>query len=260
MMKHMRYYYGRKLSCKLSFSIIELVIFLIILSLFSMAWNHYSHATHGARLLGLISELGYYKKSVTNFIKIYNYFPGDFPHASFFWNNNCQIKELEDKKNICDGNGNYKVHDSNEGFIAWRHLLNASLLNGKNTEYAKIKKAKLGYTVPLSKFYESGGYQLLSDTRLNNINYYIGDTSSKLYIRFAGANNISDNLLKATMTAKDMFYIDTKFDDGRPLAGRLFADSGYGLAANSCINDSKQTYNILNKKTSCYYQYMIPIY
>lgn len=219
----------------------------ILMSILSMKYLlNYSNT------LSFITEISYLKQQIISFKQKYNYYPGDLPIT------------YGQKDNMLFGNGDSYIDDDNESLFAWQHMEWSGLVK-LDFLYQIRSYAKISYNMFKSKFFDCG-YQILTDRKLNNINYFF--TDKRNFLRIA-QDKQNGNLSKPCLSAKHAGQIDYKIDDGYPLQGRVFSDQGYqGLSVNnrsiqnhdqinSCIcknNNAMYIYCLSSLKISCIMQ------
>ena len=190
-------------------SFLNITISLSVISLFLTLIITFSSMQENAKAISLINEISIYREKNLYFKERYNYFAGDFPFAENIWN------EAD------SGNGDNVVDDVSESFRVWKHLEYADLYS-YNYIWEDYKSAKVNKNMPLAKNF-SCGFQVISDRKLNNSNFYFA--KKNIFLRIAKEN--VKNLSASCISAKQASYIDKKIDDSLPLAGKLFADKGY---------------------------------
>jgi hypothetical protein len=207
--------------------------------------------------LSFITEISYLKQQIIQFKEKYNYYPGDSPFID------------EKVVNVTVGNGDGYIDDKNESLFAWRHMQWSDLIK-LDFLYQPRSYAKLSYNMFKSKFVDCG-YQILTDRKLNHVNYFFADRM--VFLRIAQDKNLG-NLSKSCLSAKHAAQIDYKIDDGYPLDGKLFSDQGYLELSvgkdlyknkgeiNSCIcknNNAIYTYCLSSNNVSCIMQLNIDV-
>jgi len=223
------------------FTLIELSIVLIIISLIVGGVVGGKSLIHSAEIKSVISDYNSYRTSLNSFLLKYDYPPGDLPNASEYWTS-C----TDDGANTCNGNGDNKIRGYNEGIRAWQHLSFAKLINGT---YSGITQANMPENT-------------LPTTALNNSIYSINafDTLAGLlgafgvgptyYGFFVGKWNSTSYFVNANISARDVKNIDIKIDDGLPgTNGNVGGFVSWMDAGISCINGTQ--YDVGNPDAKC---------
>lgn len=191
--------------------------------------------------MGLIKEISSLSEKVSKFRNKYHYYPGDFPFAQIVF------------ENSNSGNGDGYVRDYNESLHSWEHVQSSKLLN-LPFEYKKNSHARIEENMIKSK-YTKCGYQILADRKLNNLHYYFEKKMN--FLRIAQDKSFG-NLSKSCLATHKSYMLDKKIDDGSPVSGLLFSDTGYSsnLSASNCIcrNDNLDYFYCKNKKIDCIVQ------
>lgn len=191
--------------------------------------------------LMLINEISEVKSSILFFHKIYKFYPGDFPRAKKIINSNY------------NGNGDNIISDNIESLFVFEHMQKANLIYDKNFNYRYLSHAKININMIASK-YSRCGYQLLTDSKLNNINVSLDRKEN--FIRIANHKNKGNLTLPCTknIVSRD---IDTKLDDGNPIKGVFLSDNEFNDHEKKCIcrkNEKLVNYCIFNYNENCIMQ------
>lgn len=213
---------------KKGFSLIELSISLVIISLIIAAIAGGNHLIRTARLQRVISELTDYAKAVDQFTLTYHHLPGDMPTATAFWSN------------VQNGDGNGRIEgQETEQLQAWSHLAHAHLITGSFTgEPTEGTMFEANINVPASSIKEAYyivGYQELypsSGSGHTGHTIQLVSTDSSLYPE-GGA-----------LSASDARLIDKKLDESaNPANGNIFVfRSGIEHATQgSCVTTDYTT-------------------
>lgn len=223
------------------FTLVELAIVLVIIGLLVGGVLAGQELIKRSRLNSIVKDFQDYDSDITIFKNKYNQLPGDFNKGSVFFT---------DCATNCDGNNDKEIYYSTEGFILWRHLEKAGLIKGggytgvigtlpnhynlfgENTPYTALENC--GFAVYwgsriIAPFY-SGTY---ADSQ-NNISF--------------GMNNTSSMTTRPCTSGRETYYIDTKFDDGKPTTGRLTAT--YSGNTN-CYDSGTLEYKMDSDNAAC---------
>ena len=211
-------------------SFIDFFISLIIISAILIISLSGKYFLDKSKQLSFIREIKTLTKQNHIFKQKYKYYAGDYPFAKNLW-----------QENFISGDGDGYIKDDNESLYAWYHLEKAELTK-LNFLYEKRSYAKILYNMPRSK-YLNCGYQILADRKLNKINFYF--PKKKNFLRIALDKNFG-NLSKSCIATDILRDIDLKIDDGSPVSGDIFADTGYGSDvskdAEKCVCKEKNNY------------------
>jgi len=222
-----------------AFTLIELSIVLIIISLIVGGIVSGKSLIRSAELKSVISEYNTYLTAYNNFLLQYDDIPGDMTNASEYW-----------PGVAVDGNGNRLVYVYTDEVInTWHHLSLAELVNGtfvgSNAGYGR--SSELGITVPASKM--KGRGWILVDTgvlhgRQGNAFGFMTPTT------FPGG--ASKHPWGGSLTPKDAISIDKKFDDGDPREGLLYIGNAVpSMWSQLCINNATGIMDFTSTRTDC---------
>lgn len=239
------------------FTFLEMSIVLVVISLLIGGVMVGGDMLRSARLRTIVTDTERYESAVTEFQKIYRALPGDMANATDFWGeadpdpDTCSKlagdADASTDKTTCDGDGNDSIYGSNaasyrghEMFRMWQHLANAELIDG---QYAGVnhcdvdfnKCFKAGWNSPTSEirtatwalFDLSGGTTNLpqyfyAPTTAADPNATPSDESGYRHvIIFGGEEPDSTFPFERILTPKELWSIDTKFDDGKPSSGSI---------------------------------------
>ncbi len=192
-----------------------------------------------SEITSIISDVKSYQTAIENFSSEYKSLPGDMNSATSYWNDT----------NNGNGNGLIESPQNNRGdiesFLAWQHLIKASLLKGSYTGNATNgSEAEIGVNVPSAKRSKIG-YYLISGN--------LQGLGNRPEIR-VGAFHVSSPNDYSALTPIEAKSLDDKIDDGLPLSGKVFAANGNDIRAESkldCLEDNENAYNLKNEQVSC---------
>lgn len=243
-----------KTSNNAAFSLIEMSVVLIIISLIVSGLLLSSSFIKAAQLKSVITEFQTFQTAANSFKQQYAYLPGDIPNATSIW------KVVNQNEN---GNGNGDIDINSiilsemEPLIFWKHLSLAGILP---TQYNSSLSNNtpptiIGTNIPASN------YQSLDQVGLSCWGVY----GKYLYLGgiYSGPISTSEapqqHYLIPTSDAispLDAYYIDQKIDDGHASSG--FVKSQLGLtdlsqSSTACISNSPTVtdYNISNNARGC---------
>ena len=192
---------------KKAFSLVELSISLIIISLLVAGVIGGSRIIENSRLHSVISELDEYKSAYLGFKLTYNAIPGDFKDANIFWGNNC---DGSGSTNTCSGNGDGDIDRDTEGTRAMYHLLKGDFISDSLTSEVSANFTA-GGNIPRSSWQKSG------------ISLWGGGTDSVKASLFLGRAQSSGWNSGEIFSPKQAHFIDKKMDDSLPVAGEVRA-------------------------------------
>jgi prepilin-type N-terminal cleavage/methylation domain-containing protein len=222
---------GVSTSKQSGFTLIELSVVLVIIGLIIGAIMFGQHLIRAAELRSIASDKEKLVTAVYSFRTKYNAIPGDMRDAQSIWGAAASCAADQTTEATCNGNGDGKININtpsgtrgNEGFLLWKHLANAGLIEGSytglhaNTDLSCARD----YNAPSGKI--SGSLWYLED---------LGTVSSAFW---AWSNTFYGNMLELGMpqpnddpwgnvlTAAEAYALDSKIDDGKPGTGILFGD------------------------------------
>lgn len=198
------------------FSFLDSILVFIFISIITITILCINNIMDNAKSKAFIVETKNNITQIKLFKEKYKFLPGDLPFAQKFFNN------------VQNGNGNELVEDRNETFFAWQHLLVAKLINSNFTNF-NLTYAKIYANMQYSNN-SLCGYQIIADSKLNNIFYNLDEKSN--FLRIALDKGFG-NLTKSCLSSAESHLIDVKLDDGLPVSGNILADNGYN--ENGCI-------------------------
>lgn len=110
---------------KKAYTLIELSMVLIIVSLFVSITAMGSHLIRASEIRSVLTDINQYKVAISGFTLQYGELPGDIKDAQDFWPSTC----VDDEINLCNGNSDDIILPSKmEGLRAWQHLTLANIL------------------------------------------------------------------------------------------------------------------------------------
>ena len=243
------------------FTLLELAIVLTIIGLIAGGVVVGQTMIRNAEVASVITERGKYKDAVLAFRDKYASYPGDMPDATNYWgsaggdgsNPGCLNGQTTSAIASCNGNGNGLVADGgasfSERFTLWKHLANASLIEGaflgRTSGAMGTFVPTIGANVPAATLANSyWGVLMLSGAITGDTNFFDGTYPGN--ILFIAAPN------GAPMEPIEALNIDTKIDDGNPTSGFVFATKSTGTPAN-CTTTATSTalYNTTTTNKTC---------
>ncbi|RYE13611.1 MAG: prepilin-type N-terminal cleavage/methylation domain-containing protein [Rickettsiales bacterium] len=248
---------------KQAFTLIELSISLIIITMLISVIVTGSSIIQNAKNRQVISEYNFYRAAISNFRLQYNQFPGDFSDAYNYWPNDCSNTN-------CNGNGNGIIeyngnNNDDESLRAWQHLALSEFISGSYPGTRTVtNQNEVGNNIPSSKILSTGW-------SFYNKRCYTNDNINTLIFGAFRSGSINDS---AAITTRDAYDIDKKMDDASARTGSiigLYSDDALGkyctgstLSNNACVQDSSQNstksgyyyVNVNNGRNSCALQFL----
>jgi len=224
-----------------AFTLIELSIVLIIISLIVGGVVSGKSLIKSAELKSIISEFNGYLTAYNNFLIQYDDIPGDMNNASEYW-----------PGVAADGNGNKKISYINgeEAVNAWHHLSLAGLVNGTfvggNSSYTW--SSELGITVPAAKM-KGRGWALVDTGVLHGKQ---GNAFGFMTPSFWPGTGPKYYPWGGSLMPKDALSIDKKFDDGDPRSGVLYIGNSVPTGwLQRCINNTTGVMDLTLTTNDC---------
>jgi prepilin-type N-terminal cleavage/methylation domain-containing protein len=240
------------------FSLIELSIVLVILGLLAGGILAGQSLIRAAELRATVKQLTDSQQQLAMFQDKYFSIPGDFNIASRFWTG------------AVDGNGNGKVETASAGSYGIDSP-DQSMYDGERRNYfvhlglAGLTQAYTGTNVPniglpaikraptkamfmTGPWNSSGGGNYNIDTWMRG----------RLYAAMMVCNTAQLNTSSSqhndcgTFIAEEVWNMDTKLDDGKPMSGKLIAQA-YDMAGGTplCFTTSNNSYILTETATNC---------
>jgi prepilin-type N-terminal cleavage/methylation domain-containing protein len=265
--------YNKKLKFYNGFSLTELSIVIIIISLIVVAATQGVKLVDQAKLYRIYKNVELQKKYINSFYKIYNYYPGDLPNAcsnnsASLLNYNCannfnifrsNMSCIEGSDN-CNGDGKIRGEES---FRALKDLEQAEFFNESysgtsGTEYIS-DNTSIGKNI-ISSFYNKAAYTPMMTSESIHISPYKQANFNNRIITILGKKSNGSNKIPTfpVFTPMQASQFDRKYDDGKPWSGdiRVYitndSDKSYPPQIN-CVTGitESDTYNILNSDVVC---------
>jgi prepilin-type N-terminal cleavage/methylation domain-containing protein len=210
------------------FTLIELSIVLVIIGLVIGGILVGQDLIRASEIRAIISDKEKFVTAVYTFNTKYNAIPGDMANAQSIWGaaSNCNVAVAQTTMATCNGDGNGVIFAGagsatigNELFLFWKHLANASLIPGSyigitdgSTSYATTSR-----NAPSSKI--SGSLWYMQDFGVMRSSFAFDGVYNNTF-EF-GMPMPNEDPYSGVLTAKEMFALDTKIDDGKPGTGLL---------------------------------------
>jgi prepilin-type N-terminal cleavage/methylation domain-containing protein len=216
-----------------AFSLLELALVVLIISILSSAAIIGTNLINRAKLRLIINDYNVYKNAFNTFYATYDVKAGDMsPEDSlkFFgvanYTYNCATSSYNDMV----------LSASDEGLIAFSHLNLAELIFGKY-DGLFLQEEKPGVTVGRSRYDDELGFSFFSINAGCNKWLYeersIYKKNNKTILVF-GKKDAEDTILaNSAVKPIDAYSIDNKLDNGIPNSGRFLADHGSDVGNNA---------------------------
>lgn len=243
---------------KKGFTLVELAIVLIIISIVIGAIIGSRDLIESAKLNGIISDLKKYESAYNDFKQKYGALPGDMPDASSVFtvpDSNCAIDyngngeniiSLSGESEIASGPGDWEVYTamdmlSKAGFIDFK--ANQTSLNCSNIIRGSDQ---VGIRYPESTVKNAGFYFDYNGAF---------DAIPKNLMFFASSSQSNNTPFDGAITPSEAQMIDKRIDDGLSMKGRL---SGYESFQGNCMTFSEgDTYNTASDLKECILLYVL---
>ncbi len=216
---------------KSGFTLVELAIVIVIIGLIVGGVVGAQSLIATAKINSVIKELNSYSTAVKAFQLEYNSLPGDFKDGYDYWSSEAECGNYEAGYGgyACRGNGDKKLNvyggaegsaNSQESFIAWKHMQWAGILNlGLSGVHSTANRVPFG----ASPGSEIGGESIWNVVTQNGTPYFMlyrQETAGS----YGGASPIQSK------------KIDKKIDNDNPLTGKVTARNGWNCIYNSEYN------------------------
>ncbi len=212
------------------FALIELSIVLVIIGLIIGGVMVGKNLIRSSELQSIATDKERLVSAVYNFQTKYNALPGDFDGAQTMWGAAASCSSAQTTAATCNGNGDGKININspsgtrgNEGFLMWKHLANAGLIEGSytglhaNTDLSCARSTN----APSGKITNSLWY--LENIGVVNAFWSWSNTDYGNALEL-GTPQANDDPWGNILTAAEAYALDSKVDDGKPGAGNLFSD------------------------------------
>jgi prepilin-type N-terminal cleavage/methylation domain-containing protein len=237
---------------KKGFTLIELAIVLVIISIVIGAIIGSRDLIESAKLNGIISDFKKYESAFNAFKEKYGALPGDMPDASDVFtvpDSNCAIDYngygnndivLSGESELANGPGDWEVYTamdmlSKAGFIDFK--ANQTSLNCTNIISGSDQ---VGIRYPESTVKNAGFY-------FNYTGSFNAITTNLMH--FASSSQSYNTPFDGAITPSEAQIIDKRIDDGLAMKGKL---SGYESFQGNCMTYSEgDTYNTTSKLKEC---------
>jgi hypothetical protein len=219
-----------------------------------------------AELRSIPQQATRYETAALSFRDKYFSYPGDMSNAVRFWG--AQAGATTDGIDAtcaaltnpatgtatCNGNGDGQWGNgwpivAHEQYRAWQHLANAGLIEGS---YAGVgiptSEPVIGRNVPATRMSNIGVEFFYIPAGAAANTYYYPSIANTVALLFG--KGATTTLTGGAFKPEDQWNIDTKFDDGKPGTGKIFA-SGAVPACAGPANSPSATYVLTTTSEVC---------
>lgn len=230
------------------FSLVELSIVLVILGLLVGGILAGQSLIRASELRSITAEYNRITTAAYAFRDRYLALPGDLLNATSYWGiaagttgNDTTCRDTASTTTAtCNGNADGLINShtsARESFRFWQHLANAGLIEGQYTgrhDSSDGLKALVNVNSPGSKISASAVW----------FPYYYGTVAAGVGNAFQGeygnalelAGQGASNPIGAILKPEELWNIDTKIDDGKPGAGKLYMRTNAGLSTCTTVS------------------------
>jgi prepilin-type N-terminal cleavage/methylation domain-containing protein len=225
------------------FTLIELSIVLVIIGLVVSGILFGRDLIHTAELRAQISDIEKFQTAAHVFRDKYKAYPGDIDNATDFWPERADCASMtiitEDYARTCDGDGDGYIDEAGiifEGLFFWQQLGLAKL----TTPYggaSYLDGGAIFFKTPMS-----GPKSRVTETSIVLPVFMRGWPYERSPALVMGAYAYSMfGIINKKMKPIDLYYFDSKMDDGKPGTGRVFAGlegdwHGDTVLDSNCVN------------------------
>ncbi len=244
------------------FTLIELSIVLVIIGLIVGGVLVGRSLIRAAEMRTVASELVSFETATNTFRLKYNCLPGDCTSATqFFGINSNGCPNGDSYTGTCDGDGDgfigagdgWTTFNGNELYRYWQQLAQANLIAGQFTGRSGAGGCGnkcvsiLDTNIPTSKAIPQGGYSGWIEDTADTVSYF--NTTSRKSVYFFGSLTANYVTNSPIISPSDIYYIDTKIDDGLVISGKVTA---YKLTSCPTSTDNVTAlYNLSDSSISC---------
>ncbi len=221
------------------FTLIELSIVLLIISLITGSIVAGRSLIHSSRISALMQDINEYKTATNAFILQYNGFPGDITNATDYWPSLTSVGP----QNMGNGDGVLQWETfTKETGLFFPELSLAGIIRGNYT-FPTGAEWRLGVHMPETDFKEItlrpvGENRTELFTGVGYFSNIDGGGNSALTI-ITYQDPYAQNL--GGLTPKDSYNIDVKLDDGMPGTGNVIGGKGFpGHVMPDCATSHSQ--------------------
>jgi prepilin-type N-terminal cleavage/methylation domain-containing protein len=247
----------KKLDQAKGFTLVELAIVIVIIGLLVGGVLQGQELIKAAKMNRFFSTLESYKSAVFLYKGKHNFLPGDNPRAFMLLSQTGCTNTTVDTANPtgCNGNGDSQVIIS-ETFRAWQSLSVDRLLKGSFTGLpgpASVADHIPDVNVPSTAYSNTGVVFGIAAATSYSPPLQVA-RGGALFIGQEDAANANSSTFAPFLTGEDMFIIDTKFDDGEAITGRILAYHNSSTGYTNCVTSSDPAvakYDLTNTNIIC---------
>lgn len=209
------------------FTLLELSIVLVIVGLLAGGILAGQELLRSYEIRSIITQKNEIVSALGAFRQRYESLPGDFNSATTVWgeadaNPATCLLTISLNELTCDGDGSGQVGETGveyEIYLVWKHLYNAGL----------SKKNYIGIAIPIGAA-EMMPLRNVPEAKIGGgwvVQYsMVRDTPIFDYrttIKLGNVGSGGDGVYAPLVTPEELYAMDIKYDDGRPLTGSLMA-------------------------------------
>lgn len=223
------------------FSLVELSIVLVILGLLVGGILAGQSLIRASELRAVSAEASRYITAMQAFRDKYRAYPGDMLNATAFWgvaggdgtgnDNACKLLVTNDVR-TCNGNSDGTIAQGWEGNAFWKHLVNASLVEGQYSG-AVAAYATPGMDIPRAKVESTAGWWVGASGNVSgSANAFDGAYGNTMNLFSRPAAGV----VRGILAGAEAWNLDKKMDDGMPGTGRVISNysATYSAAGVAC--------------------------
>lgn len=225
-------------SSNTGFTLLELSIVLVIVSLLIAGVVGGSSLVEASKLQSVVADLDQYRKAAILYREKYSELPGDHSHATDITSADagCDNPTASDNPATatCNGNGDGFIGDATgaacaaiatyrETLLVWQHLSNEHLINGNYNGRRSTASNQITpeVNVPMSRI-KGASYMLANfpGTRGGGCAFFTADRANVIYFGLP-RTSAAYPYLDPALPPDGAKSIDLKIDDGKPGMGKL---------------------------------------
>lgn len=250
-----------------AFSLVELSIVLVILGLLVGGILAGQSLIRAAELRSITTQFTQYVTAVQGFRNKYMGLPGDLKNATKFWGEQDPVASTcrtTPSTGIltCDGDGDGRVWDAGtsewyELLRFWQHLSNAGLIEGRYTGAGVTTSYEhlCGTNAPRGRIANSCWEARYLGNVSGSSSHPDGETGHTMFL---GGPWATQQPLDAIITPEELWNIDTKMDDGKPVTGNVVSPkNGWNAPSGTLVCTTSNAvataqYNLTNGTKQCF--------
>lgn len=247
------------------FTLIELAIVIVIIGLLAGGVLVGRDMIRAAELRSVTTEYEKYVAALNLFKEKYMGLPGDLKNATAFWGamTNCGAASPSGTgTQTCNGNGDTILHgaagngQTSEEFLAWQHLANAGLIEGKYTGISGsggTAHSVISQNVPAGKMSGTGWSFIYTGdvTDPSEPNWFVGYYGQLMQL---GTQNGAERTGGSALLPEELWAIDSKIDDGKPGYGTIKTTKNANSPCPTTNDPTTAEYNVTLKEIRCLFR------